>query len=80
METHEEINILLDTIVNGKTFREMSGREFCLFCLSKMNNIGPFDYEVIRLSKYLNNFKCETMLEESKIDILTQLRNLNLYG
>jgi len=79
MELQSEINNILDTKNSlGRTVKEMTGPEFCRFCILNLSDVRADDYEIIRLTKFLNTWTQDTMSDESKIDVINRLRNKNL--
>ena len=65
---------------NGIKLGELSSFAFCQFCLSKLTNIGAYNYEVINLTNKLNEWNYEMKIsEDSRIDILIRLQQLGLY-
>ena len=73
----------LDEILNiqtmsGTTIGELSSKDFCKWCLDKLNGMNAYEYEVINLSKFLNNWKQTTMNEETRVDTIMRLRRLNV--
>lgn len=73
--------ILEQKTPEGKTIGELSSFSFCQFCLSKMTNIKPFDYDIINLTKKFNEWNYDIeMSTDTKIDFLMKLKDLGLYG
>ena len=81
MKKQEYIDSILNTEINGKNIRSMSAKEFCLFCLSKLSNVSAFDKRIVDLTKQIQSYNTEiitTLSDEIKLDILEQLKQLEL--
>jgi hypothetical protein len=75
----EDINEILSIKTReGKTVKEMTTKEFCKYFLSKLSGIPAYDKEVMSLTSLLQNWRQETMNEESKVSIVLRVRRLGL--
>ena len=79
----KEIDIILKEVVDGKTLKDMTAREFIQYCLKLINGIKPYEFEVQKLSKYLNEFDIKfwknNIDDEMKLDILRQVKAVEKY-
>ncbi|MHB8483534.1 MAG: hypothetical protein ACYDBV_12505 [Nitrospiria bacterium] len=78
-EKQSNIDEILDFEVGGKKIRDMTAKEFCLYALSKLNNIKAYQWSTQNLTKEITSWSQSLMTDEIKTDIIKRLRTYNLW-
>jgi hypothetical protein len=80
MQDQTEYNKILDSLIDGnKKIRDVSSFEFCQFVLKHLSNVRIDNYEIVKLTKLVNNWNTEyTMSADMRVDIVLQLQKLGL--